>query len=361
MSDFETDARHENQLQTIRKKWNGFGKKYQQKVKRMQDEREETYQQKHMALQEKLRTKNLSLQTLQDEQNEIKNKQKQKRLEELTRKETQAKEQVEQFFREQEAKRQRTAILGSQRMESFIKRGQEIKKEESDYFKQKNCQTETRHLENRLKLSQSERRLAKERERVAFQKYVASYFHKKELNQQQKARASKSKDKFTAKEERLEELERERERKNEELLNKFKQMDIRKVENEKEKAYKTERDRQKRIEKFELMKKNKDIIMQEQVDRRQGILEYQQFVFNNAKAIERNKQRSKDNANERIVNMEIGFQNDIPKFKKMMNQIQNESIFKKSPKQRLEMFKEKKRAEQEKLKKEREEKELNNK
>ena len=80
MSDFETDARHENQLQTIRKKWNGFGKKYQQKVKRMQDEREETYQQKHMALQEKLRTKNLSLQTLQDEQNEIKNKQKTQKL-----------------------------------------------------------------------------------------------------------------------------------------------------------------------------------------------------------------------------------------------------------------------------------------
>jgi hypothetical protein len=181
------------------------------------------------------------------------------------------------------------------------------------------------------------------------------------LDQQQKVRASKSKDKFTAKEERLEELERERERKNEELLNKFKQMDIRKVENEKEKAYKIERDRQKRIEKFELMKKNKDIIMQEQVDRRQGILEYQQFVFNNAKVIERNKQKSKDNANEKIVNMEIGFQNDIPKFKKMMNQLQNESIFKKSPQQRLEMFKEKKRAEQEKLKKELEEKELNKK
>lgn len=45
----------------------------------------------------------------------------------------------------------------------------------------------------------------------------------------------------------------------------------------------------------------------------------------------------------------------------MMNQLQNESIFKKSPQQRLEMFKEKKRAEQEKLKKELEEKELNKK
>ena len=55
--DFETSARHEEQLKKIKKKHLAESKKYQETIKHMKELREETYERKNEELKKKLKRK----------------------------------------------------------------------------------------------------------------------------------------------------------------------------------------------------------------------------------------------------------------------------------------------------------------
>ena len=105
MDDFEANARHQEYLKKIRRKWAAEGKKYDETIQRMKELREETYQKKSKALQQKLKKKEQLLITLQNESNKEKMKEKQKNLEILMKREKTARENVEKFLKEQEEER----------------------------------------------------------------------------------------------------------------------------------------------------------------------------------------------------------------------------------------------------------------
>ena len=105
MDDFEANARHQEYLKKIRRKWAAEGKKYDETIQRMKELREETYQKKSKALQQKLKKKEQLLITLQNESNKEKTIEKQKNLEILMKREKTARENVEKFLKEQEEER----------------------------------------------------------------------------------------------------------------------------------------------------------------------------------------------------------------------------------------------------------------
>ena len=105
MDDFEANARHQEYLKKIRRKWAAEGKKYDETIQRMKELREETYQKKSKALQKKLKKKEQLLITLQNESNKEKMIEKQKNLEILMKREKTARENVEKFLKEQEEER----------------------------------------------------------------------------------------------------------------------------------------------------------------------------------------------------------------------------------------------------------------
>jgi len=105
MDDFEANARHQEYLKKIRRKWAAEGKKYDETIQRMKELREETYQKKSKALQQKLKKKEQLLITLQNESNKEKMIEKQKNLEILMKREKTARENVEKFLKEQEEER----------------------------------------------------------------------------------------------------------------------------------------------------------------------------------------------------------------------------------------------------------------
>ena len=105
MDDFEANERHQEYLKKIRRKWAAEGKKYDETIQRMKELREETYQKKSKALQQKLKKKEQLLITLQNESNKEKMIEKQKNLEILMKREKTARENVEKFLKEQEEER----------------------------------------------------------------------------------------------------------------------------------------------------------------------------------------------------------------------------------------------------------------
>ena len=123
-----------------------------------------------------------------------------------------------------------------------------------------------------------------------------------------------------------------------------------------EKKQKMEEAKQKRKEFYELCQQNKRDLIQDQCDRREEILEDQNVFFNRGLNKDNVTNLKRINANERTVIAQLTLEKNLYIFNKKMNQIKNSSILKKSPQQRLAMYKEKKRQEEEKRKKELEEK-----
>lgn len=103
--DFETAARHEEQLRKIKKKRMAESKKYQETIKHMKELREETYQRKNEELKKKLKRKeNLLITQLENKQKD-KMEEKRRIITEMIEKENKAKKNIELFMIEQEKAR----------------------------------------------------------------------------------------------------------------------------------------------------------------------------------------------------------------------------------------------------------------
>lgn len=100
--DFETSARHEEQLKKIKKKHLAESKKYQETIKHMKELKEETYQRKNAELKKKLNRKEMVLITQLENKQKDKMEEKRRIITEMIEKEKKAKENIGKFMLEQE-------------------------------------------------------------------------------------------------------------------------------------------------------------------------------------------------------------------------------------------------------------------
>ena len=103
--DFETSARHEEQLKKIKKKHLAESKKYQETIKHMKELKEETYQRKNAELKKKLNRKEMVLITQLENKQKDKMEEKRRIITEMIEKENKAKKNIELFMIEQEKAR----------------------------------------------------------------------------------------------------------------------------------------------------------------------------------------------------------------------------------------------------------------
>ena len=102
IKDFETSARHEEQLKKIKKKHLAESKKYQETIKHMKELKEETYQRKNAELKKKLNRKEMVLITQLENKQKDKMEEKRRIITEMIEKEKKAKENIGKFMLEQE-------------------------------------------------------------------------------------------------------------------------------------------------------------------------------------------------------------------------------------------------------------------
>ena len=107
MSDYEFNARHQSQLQKIKKKWQNIGKKYNESIQRMKELKEETYKKKNAALLKKLKKKEQVLLTALESTNREKMAEKRRNIEIMIEREKLARENVERFLIEEEDRRKK--------------------------------------------------------------------------------------------------------------------------------------------------------------------------------------------------------------------------------------------------------------
>ena len=103
--DFETSARHEEQLKKIKKKHLAESKKYQETIKHMKELREETYERKNEELKKKLKRKENILITQLENKQKDKMEEKRRIITEMIEKENKAKKNIELFLIKQEKAR----------------------------------------------------------------------------------------------------------------------------------------------------------------------------------------------------------------------------------------------------------------
>ena len=102
IKDFDTTARHEEQLKKIKKKRALESKKYQETIKHMKELKEETYQRKNEELKKKLHKKDMILITALENKEKDKMEEKRRIITEMIEKENKAKKNIEKFMKEQE-------------------------------------------------------------------------------------------------------------------------------------------------------------------------------------------------------------------------------------------------------------------
>ena len=133
-------------------------------------------------------------------------------------------------------------------------------------------------------------------------------------------------------------------------------MEKKRREKEKEKAEYIENEKRRRLDKLKQCIKNKEEINNELNQYRSLILSEQKEILNRGINKDSLNNLKKLNANDQIVKQQLTIENNMRAFKKKMHSIQSASILKKSPEERLNMYKEKKREEAERKKKELEDK-----
>ena len=162
--------------------------------------------------------------------------------------------------------------------------------------------------------------------------------------------------KLQEKKERLEELEREAEKKRKLLMKKLAGLEKKRKENEKERSERIEKEKRRRKEYFDKCKKNKEELGNENDEYRQMILADQNEILKRGVNKDSLSDLKRINAGEKIVLNQLTLENNLPAFRKKMDMIKSSSVLKKSPEERLNMYKEKKREEAERKKKELEDK-----
>lgn len=125
---------------------------------------------------------------------------------------------------------------------------------------------------------------------------------------------------------------------------------------EKEKENKLKEEKKLRAEKMNRCKTQKEELLKEQNERRLDILDYQYELLRRGKKKDNMNEIRRINAGERTVISQMTLEKNLSDFHRRMNQLKDQSVYKKTPEQRYKIYKDLKRAEAERKKKELEDK-----
>jgi len=140
------------------------------------------------------------------------------------------------------------------------------------------------------------------------------------------------------------------------LIAKIRKREAVKERYEKEKENKLKEEKKLREEKMNRCKTQKEELLKEQNERRLDILDYQYELLRRGKKKDNMNEMRRINAGERTVISQMTLEKNLSDFHRRMNQLKDQSVYKKTPEQRYKIYKDLKRAEAERKKKELEDK-----
>ena len=158
------------------------------------------------------------------------------------------------------------------------------------------------------------------------------------------------------KNERMEEIERLNKERENNLIKKMQKKMAIKEKYDKLRKEKFSLDKARREEKMKKCRKQKKEINEDLSDRRLDIIEYQLDLLQRGNKKEKTNELKRINAGEKRVISQMTMEKSLADFYKRMNELKDQSIYKKSEKERFKIYKNLKREEAERKKKELEEK-----
>ena len=174
----------------------------------------------------------------------------------------------------------------------------------------------------------------------------------KEKKYQKKLKLKNSLSKLEEKEERKKQLEINSEKQRKEILKKIDKMVIKKEEYEKKKEKILIKNQSLQQEHFRKLIKNKLLITQFEENRRENILMDESEKLNRGINKDFHIETKRIKAHMSLINSQIEYEEGLKSFKKRINSIQDESILKKTPQEKYNLYIEKLRRDEEKRKKE---------
>jgi len=229
-------------------------------------------------------------------------------------------------------------------------------KEDQEIFNMKNKKAEKRHEDNLVEVQKKKEELEKETEEREFNKYITYYFLKKGQSQSLSKLKKKQDNKLQEKAERLEEIERKNDERREGLVNKMKTMDKRREAFKKKKQQKINEDKIQREEKMNTIQqklKELDLINE---DKMYKLLDRQtDHMYKSINMNQTNMTLRTITQEENSITNQIHLRESEAIFKKKLNDLKSQSIARKSPKDKIKLYKEIKRKEAEEAKRKKEE------
>jgi hypothetical protein len=235
-------------------------------------------------------------------------------------------------------------------VKSIERRNKRIKKQVQNSFTEKNKQSEKRHEDNVIEVKKKNERLEKQTEEREFQKYITYYFLKKGQSQSLSKKKKEQSNKLQEKADKLDELEKQNDEKRNQLAKKMKKMDNKREEFRKKKEERIIEDRMKREEHIKKMRENLNDLEQNQRTKRDQVLNRQSNLMHKSLNLNLTSSTIKsmyldDNS---ITNQILLRQNEAL-FHKKLNELKSQSITKKSPEDKVKMYKDLKRKEADRI------------
>ena len=179
---------------------------------------------------------------------------------------------------------------------------------------------------------------------------VPETFGPQKLSKQKKEQNNKLQEKA----EKLEELDRKNEERRKELFKKMQRMDKKRIEFMKIKGEKILEDKMKREAKTKDVQNRLTEMEKEEFERRKDVLAYQTELMNRSMKNTQMFNLKKMNIGENSISNQIAIQKNLTAFNKKLNILKSQSVTKKTPEERMKIFRELKRQEAERKKKEKE-------
>lgn len=231
-----------------------------------------------------------------------------------------------------------------------------MKNEIQENFSKKNKNSEIRHEKNVIEVNKENQRLAQETEEKEFKKYITYYFLKKGQAQSLSKKKKDRGNKLQEKAEKLEELDRKNEERRKQIMRKMQKMDKKREEFMKSKEERILEEKMKRDTKTKNVHSRLIEMEQEEYERRKDVLAYQTELMNRSmKMTQLNRLKKVENS----ISNQIAIQNNLTAFNRKLNILKSQSVTKKTPEEKMKIYKELKRQEAERKKREKEDEMFN--
>ena len=178
----------------------------------------------------------------------------------------------------------------------------------------------------------------------------------KEKKAKQKEKKEIANNKLLEKKEKLKELDKEKDKKRKLIIKRIQKMDKKKLELDKKRNELLQIINEDRISHLQEAKKNKSLLEKEEDEKREDILDYENYKFSLALEKETGIKVKRAYTQNKTIENQKETESRMKEFRKIMNTLQDDSIITKNDKHRRLMDNEKLKTEREEKKKEEEKK-----